>query len=163
MEMPMPDNTLPMMTGFGQFGPLEMGGMFSVVKVREGLERNDYKDPGWYKHPTGTVAYEIDEPFRNAPQRKLTPASPTKTEIEMKVIKPTKNSHNATLKRNEQAMSRSPFITVVATAFALGTVAAFAAAGPPVTATQTLAPASLAIPRSRRESCRSRCAKAMER
>ena len=37
MEMPMPDNTLPMMTGFGQFGPLEMGGMFSVVKVREGL------------------------------------------------------------------------------------------------------------------------------
>lgn len=39
MEMPMPDNTLPMMTGFGQFGPMEMGGMFSVVKVREGLAR----------------------------------------------------------------------------------------------------------------------------
>jgi len=39
MEMPMPDNTLPMMTGFGQFGPLEMGGMFSVVKVRAGLAR----------------------------------------------------------------------------------------------------------------------------
>ena len=51
MEMPMPDNTLPMMTGFGQFGPMEMGGMFSVVKVREGLARDDYKDPGWYKHP----------------------------------------------------------------------------------------------------------------
>jgi hypothetical protein len=58
MEMPLPDNTLPMMTGFGQFGPIEMGGMFSVVKVREGLDRNDYKDPGWYKHPQGTVAYE---------------------------------------------------------------------------------------------------------
>ena len=39
MEMPMPDNTLPMMTGFGQFGPIEMGGMFTVVKVREGLAR----------------------------------------------------------------------------------------------------------------------------
>ena len=51
MEMPMPDNTLPMMTGFGQFGPIEMGGMFSVVKVREGLARDDYKDPGWYQHP----------------------------------------------------------------------------------------------------------------
>jgi manganese oxidase len=25
IEHPMPDNTLPMMTGFGQFGPLEMG------------------------------------------------------------------------------------------------------------------------------------------
>ena len=37
MEMPLPDNTLPMMTGFGQFGPIEMGGMFTVVKVREGL------------------------------------------------------------------------------------------------------------------------------
>jgi len=57
MEMPLPDNTLPMMTGQGQFGPIEMGGMFSVVKVREGLAGNDYKDPGWYKHPPGTVAY----------------------------------------------------------------------------------------------------------
>jgi FtsP/CotA-like multicopper oxidase with cupredoxin domain len=58
MEMPLPDNTLPMMTGSGPFGPLEMGGMFSVVKVRDGLARDDYKDPGWYKHPAGTVAYE---------------------------------------------------------------------------------------------------------
>ena len=30
MEMPLPDNTAPMMTGTGQYGPLEMGGMFSV-------------------------------------------------------------------------------------------------------------------------------------
>jgi len=58
MEMPLPDNTLPMMTGQGPFGPIEMGGMFTVVKVREGLARNDYRDPGWYKHPPGTVAYE---------------------------------------------------------------------------------------------------------
>ena len=58
MEMPLPDNTLPMMTGQGPFGPVEMGGMFTVLKVREGLGRNDYKDPGWYKHPKGTVAYE---------------------------------------------------------------------------------------------------------
>jgi hypothetical protein len=58
MEMPLPDNTLPMMTGTGPFGAIEMGGMFTVVKVREGLARDDYKDPGWYKHPRGTVAYE---------------------------------------------------------------------------------------------------------
>ncbi|GAB7547728.1 multicopper oxidase family protein [Cupriavidus sp. 8B] len=58
MEMPLPDNTLPMMSGQGQFGPIEMGGMFTVVKIREGLGRNDYKDPGPYKHPKGTVAYE---------------------------------------------------------------------------------------------------------
>lgn len=58
MEMPLPDNTLPMMTGYAQFGPVEMGGMFTVVKVRPGLAVDDYKDPGWYKHPEGTVAYE---------------------------------------------------------------------------------------------------------
>jgi hypothetical protein len=58
MEMPLPDNTLPMMSGQGPFGALEMGGMFTVVKVRDGIARNDYKDPGWYQHPPGTVAYE---------------------------------------------------------------------------------------------------------
>ncbi len=57
MEMPLPDNTLPMMTGAGPFGPIEMGGMFTVMKVREGLARDDYRDPGWYKHPPGTVSY----------------------------------------------------------------------------------------------------------
>jgi hypothetical protein len=57
-EMPLPDNTLPMMTGTGPFGQMEMGGMFTVVKVREGIARNDYSDPGWYRHPAGTVAYE---------------------------------------------------------------------------------------------------------
>jgi FtsP/CotA-like multicopper oxidase with cupredoxin domain len=73
MEMPMPDNTLPMMTGFGQFGPMEMGGMFTVVKVREGLAANDYKDPGWFQHPQGTVAYEIENPSA-APARRSEPA-----------------------------------------------------------------------------------------
>lgn len=58
MEMPLPDNTLPMMTGQGPFGGVEMGGMFTVLKVRKDQKAGDYKDPGWYKHPAGTVAYE---------------------------------------------------------------------------------------------------------
>jgi hypothetical protein len=58
MEMPLPDNTLPMMTGQGPYGPLEMGGMFTTVKVRRGLARNDYRDPGWYKQPDNTAARE---------------------------------------------------------------------------------------------------------
>jgi len=58
MEMPLPDNTLPMMTGQGPFGPIGMGGMFSVVKVRDDVKRGDFKDPGPYKHPPGTVASE---------------------------------------------------------------------------------------------------------
>ncbi|MGY8524724.1 multicopper oxidase family protein [Paracidovorax citrulli] len=58
MRMPLPENTLPMMSGQGQFGPIEMGGMFTTVKVRAGLGRDDYRDPGWYRHPAGTVAFE---------------------------------------------------------------------------------------------------------
>jgi FtsP/CotA-like multicopper oxidase with cupredoxin domain len=58
MEMPLPENTLPMMTGTGPYGAIEMGGMFTTVKVRKGLARDDYKDPGWYKAPPATVAYE---------------------------------------------------------------------------------------------------------
>ena len=74
MEMPAPDNTLPMMTGSGPFGPIEMGGMFTVMKVREGLARDDYRDPGPYRHPPGTVAYEVDVPL-GEPTRQDQPAS----------------------------------------------------------------------------------------
>ncbi len=58
MEMPIPDNTLPMMSGHGPFGPIEMGGMFTLVKVRKDQKSGDYSDPGWYRHPAGTVARE---------------------------------------------------------------------------------------------------------
>ena len=91
MEMPMPDNTLPMMTGFGQFGPMEMGGMFSVVKVREGLERNDYKDPGWFKHPAGTVAYEWTGESKAA-VRAPSAVIDSATTTEVRVVKPGRRS-----------------------------------------------------------------------
>jgi FtsP/CotA-like multicopper oxidase with cupredoxin domain len=58
MEMPLPDNTLPMMTGDGPFGSVEMGGMFTVLQVRADQKPGDYSNPGWYKHPPGTIAYE---------------------------------------------------------------------------------------------------------
>ena len=73
MEMVLPDNTLPMMTGQGPYGAMEMGGMFTTVKVRKDLARDDYKDPGWYKQPPGTQAYEwtgtLPEPTRAAAPR----------------------------------------------------------------------------------------------
>jgi len=69
MEMSAPDNTLPMMTGTGQFGPIEMGGMFTVMKIREGLDRDDYSDPGAYKFPKGTVAYQIEAPPGEPPRQ----------------------------------------------------------------------------------------------
>lgn len=90
MEMPLPDNTLPMMTGTGPFGGLEMGGMFTTVKVRSGLGRNDYKDPGWYKHPAGTVAYEwkgdataVPE-ARSAPETRRSAAKPGETVLQVR-------------------------------------------------------------------------------
>jgi FtsP/CotA-like multicopper oxidase with cupredoxin domain len=60
MIMPLPNNTLPMMTGEGQFGPIEMGGMFTVLKVRENQKAGDFTDPGWYDYPEGTVSYEVE-------------------------------------------------------------------------------------------------------
>jgi hypothetical protein len=89
MEMPAPDNTLPMMTGFGQFGPMEMGGMFTVLKVREGLATNDYSDPGWYHHPPGTVAYEWqgERPSSTEAPMHAPTTSPTR-KIELKAVKP---------------------------------------------------------------------------
>lgn len=59
MNMPLPKNTLPMMTGKGPFGPVEMGGMFTVLKVRDGIA--SYDDPGWYQHQEGTVAWRVVE------------------------------------------------------------------------------------------------------
>jgi len=56
-HLPGPENTLPMMMGAGPFGAVEMGGMFTVVKVRD--ELTGYADPGWYAHPDGEVASPI--------------------------------------------------------------------------------------------------------
>ena len=93
MEMPLPDNTLPMMTGFAQFGAVEMGGMFSVVKVREGIGSKDYKDPGWYQHPPGTVAWEWKGP-QPAATRAPTPARTNRpADPPARVVKP--SSHDS--------------------------------------------------------------------
>ena len=92
MEMPLPDNTLPMMTGTGQFGPIEMGGMFTTVRVRKGLARNDYRDPGWYKHPAGQVAYEWQGDSSAMPDATRAPntqsSAPKPGERVLKVKKP---------------------------------------------------------------------------
>ena len=58
MNMQGPENTLPMMGGDGPFGSVGMGGMFTILKVRENLESYD-KDPGWYDYPKGSVAERV--------------------------------------------------------------------------------------------------------
>ncbi|KQT11545.1 multicopper oxidase family protein [Ramlibacter sp. Leaf400] len=96
MEMPLPDNTAPMMTGQGPFGGLEMGGMFTTVKVRHDQKPGDYGDPGWFRHPPGTVAYEftgqLPEPARaRSPARPAAGAAPSK-DVEVRVRKPSGSS-----------------------------------------------------------------------
>jgi hypothetical protein len=55
MGMPVPKNSIPMVGAKGPFDYITMGGMFTLLKVREKLE-NRNADPGWYRHPPGTVA-----------------------------------------------------------------------------------------------------------
>jgi len=54
MDMPVPENSIPMRGGQGPHGYIDMGGMFTILKVREGL--TSYDDPGWYAAPEGTMA-----------------------------------------------------------------------------------------------------------
>jgi len=77
-----PPNTLPMMMGQGPFGNLEMGGMFTLIKVRDDLAPGDYRDPGWYRNPAGSVAKRIStDPEFGAPVRApaLAPATPAES------------------------------------------------------------------------------------
>ena len=50
-----PANSIPMRGGKGPFDYITMGGLLTVLKVRENLDGYDL-DPGWYRHPEGTVA-----------------------------------------------------------------------------------------------------------
>lgn len=55
MGMPMPPNSIPMVGGAGPYDEITMGGMFTILKVREHLASYD-EDPGWYAPPEGTLA-----------------------------------------------------------------------------------------------------------
>jgi FtsP/CotA-like multicopper oxidase with cupredoxin domain len=55
MGMPVPKNSLPMVGAQGQFDYITMGGMFTILKVRDEIPP-DNADPGWYQNPPGTVS-----------------------------------------------------------------------------------------------------------
>lgn len=55
MGMNVPPNSLPMIGGPGKYDYITMGGMFTMIKVRETLPA-DGSDPGWYECPPGTLA-----------------------------------------------------------------------------------------------------------
>lgn len=53
-HMDLPENSIPMVGSQGPHDYIGMGGMVTVLKVREGL--TSYDDPGWYAPPEGTMA-----------------------------------------------------------------------------------------------------------
>ena len=100
MEMPIPDNTAPMMTGEGPFGSVEMGGMFSVVKVRRDQKPKDYKDPGWFKHPKGTRAFEFKNRLSEPPRsqsgggKSMPRIQKPSSDVEVQIRKPSRHAYH---------------------------------------------------------------------
>jgi manganese oxidase len=64
-QMRVPRNSIPMRGMKGKHGYIDMGGMFTVLKVRDRI--GDYSDPGWYQNPPDTLAQAVtsDELVRN--------------------------------------------------------------------------------------------------
>jgi hypothetical protein len=61
-----------------------------LVIVRVAPARNDYKDPGWYKHPAGTVAYE----WTGEPPKVARASAPAADATTVKVRRGGGNSHH---------------------------------------------------------------------
>jgi len=53
-HMKVPENSIPMSGAAGPHDYITMGGMFTILKVRDGI--TNYDDPGWYENPPGTLA-----------------------------------------------------------------------------------------------------------
>ena len=51
-----------MVGGPGPFDYITMGGLFTILKVRENL--TSYDDPGWYQHPPGMMPGSSPKPHR---------------------------------------------------------------------------------------------------
>jgi len=62
------------------------------VKVRKDQKPRDYRDPGWYRHPPGTLAYEFNgtlpEPSRSSGHGSGAMAPVAQPDVEVTVRKP---------------------------------------------------------------------------
>ncbi len=56
MGMSIPDGSISMLGGAGPHGYIDMGGMFTILKIRDRLPRGG--NSGWYENPPGTAAVE---------------------------------------------------------------------------------------------------------
>jgi FtsP/CotA-like multicopper oxidase with cupredoxin domain len=105
MGMEGPENTLPMMAGDGPFGPIGMGGMFTVFKVHRGMPKFSSQaeylekvrlpgDMGWYENPPGTVAEAVTlDSSYSKPSSVNVPKTGPKTVPATAPSSPTKHNH----------------------------------------------------------------------
>ena len=100
MGMTVPPNSTPMVGGPGQYDYITMGGMFTILKVREELP-TDGSDPGWYPSPPGTLATVArdEELIRDGiptPEKPADAAGQTRTTVDV-VCGPSGNASRRTL------------------------------------------------------------------
>lgn len=60
MEMDIPPNSLPMKGADGPFSYIDMGGMFTILKVRDKPDAPGIQDH-WFEHPAGSISVRADE------------------------------------------------------------------------------------------------------
>jgi FtsP/CotA-like multicopper oxidase with cupredoxin domain len=58
-QMEQPKNTIAMKGGEGPFSPIDMGGMFTILKVHPEVRDDEAKR--WYEHPAGTMVGPASE------------------------------------------------------------------------------------------------------
>ena len=56
MDMPVPKNSIPMLGANAKHGYVDMGGMLTIIKVRDPLTETSARE--WYVNPPGTLALE---------------------------------------------------------------------------------------------------------
>jgi FtsP/CotA-like multicopper oxidase with cupredoxin domain len=59
MKMDQPRNSIAMLGGDGPYGTIDMGGMFTLLKIRDRLPGDG--DPGWYKPRTDVASEATDD------------------------------------------------------------------------------------------------------
>lgn len=69
-HMDVPKNSVPMVGAKGPRDYMTMGGMSTILKVRETIEDYD-KDPGWYENPEGTEAENASTRRNNTFRRRI--------------------------------------------------------------------------------------------
>ena len=83
IKMKYPSNMSPFGNP-GPFGVIEMGGMFTVFKVRDNI--TSYVDPGWYQHPLGTSVESVSidrvpDTIRHVEHRSIQDHEPNRSNI----------------------------------------------------------------------------------